>query len=359
MSEDDDKESKTEDPTEKRRSKAREEGDVANSDEVKSLVALVAGLVIVAVISPWMIAGLRDLLAVYLGKAHTYPTDAEGIRQTFISLLEDVGAIMLVPLALTVVAAVLATTGQVGLLYTPKKLAPKFGAINPIKGVSRVISKQKIVDFFKQIIKIIIVGAVVGLIIVPMIPHPDVLMGKSIHTTLDDLHWLLTVTLVAVIIAYIAVAFLDMMWTRFQHTSKLKMTKQEVKDEGKQSEGDPTVKGRIRSLRMQRARQRMMAAVPQASVVVTNPTHFAVALQYNMDSMAAPKLVAKGVDFVAARIREVAKEHDIPIVENPPLARALHAAVDLDEEIPQEHYKAVAEVIGYVMRLKGGAKKTR
>jgi flagellar biosynthetic protein FlhB len=138
--------------------------------------------------------------------------------------------------------------------------------------------------------------------------------------------------------------------------TKLKMTKQEVKDEYKQSEGDPMIRGRIRSMRRERARQRMMASVPNASVIITNPTHYAIALKYDMDAMAAPKLVAKGVDFLAARIRAVAEEHNIPLVENPPLARALYAAVDLDEEIPQEHYKAVAEVIGYVMRLKGGTK---
>lgn len=354
MAEDDDKDSKTEEPTDKRLSKAREEGDVASSEEIKSLVALIAGMVIVALVSPWMLTRLRDLLGVYLGKAHTFPTDAEGLRATFLDLLSSVGIVLAVPLGLSLIAGLASNVAQVGLLYTPKKLAPKFNAINPVKGVGRIISKQKVVDFFKQLLKIAIVAVVVGTIVLPLIPSPDTLMDKSIGLTLEDLHWLLVLMLVAVVIAYVAVAFLDLLWTRYQHTTKLKMTKQEVKDEHKQSEGDPTIKGRIRSMRMQRARQRMMAAVPQASVVVTNPTHYAVALQYDMDAMAAPKLVAKGVDHIAARIREIATEHGVPIVENPPLARALHAAVDLDEEIPQEHYKAVAEVIGYVMRLNGG-----
>ena len=149
------------------------------------------------------------------------------------------------------------------------------------------------------------------------------------------------------------IALLDFAYQKYTFMKEQKMTKQEVKDEHKQSEGDPQVKARIRQLRAQRARQRMMAEVPDADVVVTNPSHYAVALKYNMEEMPAPKLVAKGMDFVAFRIREVAEENDIPIIENPPLARALYAPVELDEEIPPEHYKAVAEVIGYVMRLRG------
>ena len=150
-----------------------------------------------------------------------------------------------------------------------------------------------------------------------------------------------------------AIAALDFMFQKYQFTKQMRMSKQEVKDEHKQSEGDPQVKARIRALRQQRARERMMAAVPEADVVITNPTHYAVALKYDMEEMPAPKLIAKGIDTLAFRIREVAEEHDIPIVENPPLARALHASVELDEEIPPEHFVAVAEVIGYVMRMKG------
>jgi flagellar biosynthetic protein FlhB len=151
------------------------------------------------------------------------------------------------------------------------------------------------------------------------------------------------------------IALLDFAYQKYTFMKEQKMTKQKVKDEHKhkQSEGDPQVKARIRQLRAQRARQRMMAEVPDADVVVTNPSHYAVALKYNMEEMPAPKLVAKGMDFVAFRIREVAEENDIPIIENPPLARALYASVELDEEIPPEHYKAVGEVIGYVMRLRG------
>lgn len=351
-----DKDSKTEDPTDKRLEKAREEGNVANSQEIKNLASLVVALVLVVFIAPWFMTSLTAMLSTFLGQVHAYPTDQEGMIHTLVDLIGDVGWLMAAPFVLAVIAGLISNIGQIGLLYTPKKLAPKLSTIDPIKGISRVISKQKLVDLIKQIFKVAIVLLAAWLIVLPAIPHPDVMAGRPIETTLKDLHWLLILLLVTVVVAFSGVAFVDLMWTRHQHITKLKMTKQEVKDEHKQSEGDPALKGRIRSMRMQRSRQRMMAAVPQASVVITNPTHYAVALKYDMDDMAAPKLVAKGMDFIAARIREVAKENNIPIVENPPLARALHAAVELDEEIPQDHYKAVAEVIGYVMRLKGAGK---
>jgi flagellar biosynthetic protein FlhB len=159
--------------------------------------------------------------------------------------------------------------------------------------------------------------------------------------------------LVGVLAVVSVIAALDYLYQRFEFTKSMRMSRQELKDELKQTEGDPHVKARLRQIRMERARRRMMAAVPDADVVITNPTHFAVALVYDMETMAAPRLVAKGTDRIALRIREVAEEHDVPVVENPPLARALHAGVELDAEVSPEHYKAVAEVIGYVMRLRG------
>ena len=178
-------------------------------------------------------------------------------------------------------------------------------------------------------------------------------MGQDIRSTLKDIHELIVMILFLVILVMGALAAVDFIYQNWSHKEKLKMSKQEVKDEHKEAEGDPKVKGKIRQLRLERHRHRMIAAVQKASVIITNPTHFAVALQYDVDKMAAPVVVAKGVDFLAKRMRQVAEAHDVPIVENPPLARALHAAVEVDQEIPTEHYKAVAEVIGYVMRLKG------
>jgi flagellar biosynthetic protein FlhB len=202
-------------------------------------------------------------------------------------------------------------------------------------------------------IKISLVAIVALGLAVPMFDDITLTPMISVASSLHRLHDLALWVVGGTVAVMTAIALLDYGYQRYQHNKQLKMTKQEVKDEHKQSEGDPQIKARIRAIRTQRARQRMMAAVPEADIVITNPTHFAVALQYKMDEMAAPKLVAKGVDTLALRIRQVAEENDVPIVENPPLARALYAAVELDQEIPPEHFKAVAEVIGYVMRLRG------
>jgi flagellar biosynthetic protein FlhB len=180
-----------------------------------------------------------------------------------------------------------------------------------------------------------------------LVPSSDFIL------TLDRIHMVIVMFLTGTIVVMAIIAAFDYIYQKYAFIQQMRMTKHEVKDENKQSEGDPLVKARIRQLRSERARQRMMAAVPDADVVVTNPTHYAVALNYNIEAMQAPILVAKGMDNIALRIREVADENDVPIVENAPLARALFAAVEIDEEIPMEHYQAVAEVIGYVMRLRG------
>ena len=187
-----------------------------------------------------------------------------------------------------------------------------------------------------------------------MEPHPDKMIDQDVSVTLSEIHRIIVMIIFVTVLAMVALmAAADYVYQNWSHREKLKMTKQEIKDEHKESDGDPKVKGRIRNLRVARHRQRMMAAVAKANVVITNPTHYAVALRYDMDSMAAPVVVGKGVDYLAKRMRQVADIHEVPIVENPPLARALYAAVDIDHEIPQEHYKAVAEVIGFGDAPKG------
>jgi len=181
----------------------------------------------------------------------------------------------------------------------------------------------------------------------------DAYAGLPAGALMERVWWLSVKLMIAVLAVMSAIAGLDWLYQRFDFTKQQRMTRQEIKDEFKQTEGDPMVKARLRQIRMERARQRMMAAVPEADVVITNPTHYAVAMKYEVDSMGAPKVVAKGVDHLALRIRELAKEHDVPVMENPPLARALCAAVEIDQEVPPEHYKAVAEIIAYVFRLQG------
>jgi len=216
-----------------------------------------------------------------------------------------------------------------------------------------MFSPVQLVELLKSLVKLIVLGFLVVLVIwnnMPDIRHlPQMDLLELLEYVQDRIY---TLTFQSVLMIG-TIAGADYAFQRWRWMEKMRMTKQELKDEHKQAEGDPHIKARIRSLRVQRARKRMMASVPKASVVVTNPTHYAVALKYEPDTMNAPVLVAKGADLIAKRIRDLANEHEIPIVENPPLARALYATVELDREVPPEHYKAVAEVISYVMKLRG------
>ena len=245
------------------------------------------------------------------------------------------------------------SAAQTGLIWATEKIKPDPSKISLIKGVKTKFSLRAIVEFLKGIAKIGLVSVVAFGLVVPFLGDIALIPAFELVQTLDRIHILAIWLMVGTVLVMTVVAALDFLYQKYAHLKQMRMTKQDVKDEQKQAEGDPLIRARIRKLRMERAQNRMMAAVPEADVVVTNPTHFAIALEYKMDDMPAPKLVAKGVDYLARRIREVALENDVPVVENPPLARALYATVEVDEEIPEEHYKAVAEIIGYVMRLRG------
>lgn len=352
MAEDQDKDSKTEEPTDRKIERAREEGQVPMSQEIKSLLMISGILASVMMMAPWIMGRLEHLLGGYLTNMHSIRLDTDGFRIMLVGLMSDVGLTLLPVVALLYVLAILGGVGQVGLMFTPKKIAPKLSNISPLSGFKRIFSKNQLMELFKSVVKLVVVCVVLGFMVVPRLQHPEVYAELDFRATMDDLYELILLVLFGTLISFGAVAAADWWWQRHRHLQQLKMTKQEVKDEHKDTEGNPEIKAKIRSLRMQKSRQRMMQAVPDASVIITNPTHYAVALRYDMDDMAAPKLVAKGIDNLARKIREVAEQNDVPIVENPPLARALYASVELDREIPPDHYKAVAEVIGYVMRLK-------
>ena len=253
-------------------------------------------------------------------------------------------------IAITLIAMV----GQTkGFMWLPNKLAPDFNKLNPMSGLKRIVSVQHLVDFIKQLIKMSVVGTLLAWMIWSHVREYAQLGQLELLGILAYLHDRVYALVMAVLLLVTVVTIADYGFQYWRFIEKMKMTKQELRDEHKQSEGDPMVKMRLRNLRSKRARQRMMQAVPNADVIVTNPTHYAVALKYDMDTMNAPMLVAKGADLVAKRIRELAEENEVPIVENPPLARALFATVEMDQEVPPDHYKAVAEVISYVMNLKG------
>ena len=352
MAENEDGSEKTEEPTGKRLSDARGKGQVPMSRELPLWATLATTLVLIISMAPSLAAQLRDSLSTFLEQAAIKPMDQGNIGQILGEIAWLVVKVVGTPMVVLAFVGITATLLQTGGLVTTQALIPKIEKLNPLRGFGRLFSLNAVVEFLKSMAKMAVVGMVIYFALRPMLDQVEHFAGLNVASVLKEFHDLLIGMLKGVVIVLTLIAIADFFYQRWKFFEDMRMTKQEVKEEYKQSEGDPVVKGRIRSLRMQKARQRMMANVPNADVVVTNPTHFAVALKYDAGSMQAPILVAKGADLLAFRIREIAKEHDIPIVENPPLARGIYASVELDQEIPPEHYKAMAEVISYVFRLK-------
>jgi len=348
-----DKSSKTEDPTSRRLSDAKEKGNVVRSMEISSWAMLVAAAFAILFLAPWMMVRVTTMSLGFIADAHAYPLDPEHFRLLLARTGGEIGVVIGPLVGLFFLVSLVSTLAQVGWTFSWEKIQFKFSSMSPMQGVKRIVGLRAVVEFLKGLVKICVVGAVFILVCVPLLGDVETMPLFTIPATLERMHDLaLVLTLVALGIMTVLAA-LDYVYQRWEHISNLRMTKQEVRDEYKQQEGDPQVKKRIAQVRMERSQARMMAAVAKADVVITNPTHYAVALAYDMNTMAAPKLVGKGVDEIAKRIREVADENDIPIVENPPLARAIYASVELDQEIPPQYYQAVAEVISYVFRLIG------
>ena len=349
-----DDDGKTEQPTGKRLSQAREEGDIIVSGEVKTAASLAAVLILVWWVLPPVMTKVQSYLAILMSEPHMIHVGTEGeLMEVLRGLAARMALLMAVPFSVMLGVGLVASFGQTGWLITTKKITPDITKLNPLNGLNRIFSLNGAVDLGKNLLKVVLVASLFYLVVRNKIQFLPVLPTMELPAILSFLHSILIRLLMTILAVQIVIAGGDYFYQRFSYMKKLRMTKQEVKDEHRQSDGDPMVKARIRGLRLQRARQRMMASVPKADVVVTNPTHFACALKYDPETMNAPVLVAKGQDLVAFRIRELAQQHDIMIVENPPLARALYAAVEIDREVPPEHYKAVAEVISYVFRLKG------
>ncbi|CCQ74104.1 flagellar biosynthesis protein FlhB [Magnetospira sp. QH-2] len=351
MAEDDSE--KSEEPTDRKLSRAREEGQTASSQEIKSWGILAAGTLLMMTVAPGMFDDIKEVLRKFIESSSSIPLDFPHIHLMLVRTGQEVvGAVW--PLFIILVLVALAVNlVQTGLIWAPKKIQPKLSTISPIAGFKRLFSLKAVMELVKGVFKIGVVTFVSVIFVVPMVTDMAVIPSMPLPILLDRLKELALTMLGATVVVTAVIAALDYTFQRWSYLKGLRMSQQEVKDEHKQTEGDPKVKSKIRSLRMQRARERMMAAVPQADVVITNPTHYSVAMKYDMEDMAAPVVVAKGIDEVALRIREVAEENDVPLIENAPLAQALYATVELDEEVPPEHYKAVAEVIGYVMRMKG------
>ena len=348
-----DQSQKTEEPTQKKLDDSRKKGQVPSSREVNNWFMILAGTIIVAMIAPSMSTDIKGVLLKFLAAPHAIPVEAGSLVDILGQTATEIGFIMVIPILLLLVAAFSSTMVQNGLVVAVDRIQPKLERASPMAGAKRLFSLKSVVEFLKGVAKITIVGAIATMLMLPSFEGLDQIVRMEIGGAANLLHALVSKLLFGVLAVVTIIAAIDFLYQRFEHMKQMRMSRQEIKDEYKQTEGDPVIKQRLRQVRHERARQRTMAAVPDASVIITNPTHFAVALKYELDDMEAPVLIAKGQDFLALKIREVAEEHDIPIVENPPVARALYANVEVDQEIPQEHFKAVAEIIGYVFRLKG------
>lgn len=342
-------EDKTEAATPRRLQRAREEGSVAISREVPALAGLGAATLMLAISGPALGSGIIGRLTAMLTLRPQVDVTA-ALWGAAIAIAAIAAPLILGVLAASVTASIL----QTGLLFRPAALLPDFSRLNPAHGLKRVFGPTALFDAGKAVIKLGVLGVITAHVLSGELPTlnaamfwlPGQLAIRIIHQV-----WQLALILLG---AQAVIAGLDVVWVRYRFARQLRMSREDVRQDAKEADGNPQIKQRLRQLRMVRSRKRMLAAVPQATVVVTNPTHYAIALAYDRGKGGAPRVVAKGVDEVAARIREVAQDSRVPLVANPPLARALYA-VELDAEIPAEHFKVVAEVIAYVWRLRSRA----
>lgn len=353
MAEGQDESEKTEEPTQRRLDDARKKGDVPKSQEVPGWFVLASGLVVIGLMAPSAARSLSSDLSLILANAHTMSLEPAALRAESMALGWRVIAAIGLAFAVIASAGLAGHLLQTGLMFTTEKIQPKLSKLNPIDGLKRMFGPQGVANFLKGVGKMAVVSAAVFVVIWPKREELATMPLVDLSVLLGIIRNNILLVLVAALVAYAFIAAADFIFQRQSFMKRNRMSRREIKDELKQSEGDPMVRAKLRQIRQERAQRRMMAAVPEATVVIMNPTHFAVALKYEQGETPAPLCVAKGVDQVALNIRELAEEHNVPIVEDPPLARALFASVDIDETIPAEHFQAVAKVIGYVLTLTG------
>jgi len=353
MADENDTADKTEDPTQKRLDDAHERGDVAKSQEINTWFMISGATLVLSTFSGSIGGGILVPMRNLIANSWMVQVDGPGLLALMQSLEYAVLAALGVPLLMLALAAIAGNLVQHRLVWSGESLKPKFSKLSPAAGAKRVFGKQAAANFAKGFFKVLALGTLMTAVLWPE-RHRLEAMVRFDPAAVLGVTTTLTLHLMGAVVAALAiVAIADYLFQYRQWFERQKMSLQEIKEEFKQSEGNPQIKARIRQLRQASMKKRMMAAVPKASVVITNATHYSVALSYER-GMSAPVCVAKGVDTIAFKIREVAKAHDIPIVENVPLARALYATVEIDDEIPVEHYHAVAEIIGYVMGLRRG-----
>lgn len=345
---------RSEAPTARRLRQAREEGNVARSTDLTAALMLLASIIFLYMLGTRLFEAMGASLGRLLTSADSHnPTRPDDLGAISAYLLNLLGWTVLPLLVAIAGVGVLVTAGQTGLMLTGKPLVPKFSRINPLSGFKRLVDARAAIRLVMSLGKVIIIATIAIMIIVDDIELiaalPLMAIGAA-ATTIAHMSFMLALKLAAVLIV---LALLDFWFQKFQHTNDMKMTKQEVRQEMKDMDGDPLMKQRRARVARQLAMQRMAQEVPKADVIITNPTHISIALRYDSDTMRAPKVIAKGADLMAMQIRQIAAAHGIPLVERKPLARALYAGVEVGQEVPEEHYTAVAEILAYVYRLSG------
>ncbi len=340
---------KTEEPTPKRIEDAKKEGNVPRSMDVNSFLTLTFAVVMTLLFFSFISERLRSLYIYYVSFIGSEITK-ESVITFAIEAFKEIG-LMVLPIAIvTAVGGILSAVMQFGFIFTTKPLIPNLNKINPINGLKNLFSIKKLIEGIKIVLKVSIVFAIAFYFLLSFVKE---LQTVVLLDYLYQLIWLRdkAIILIAVLLLlFMIFALVDLVIVRFQYFKSLRMSKQEVKDEMKQMEGDPQIKARIRKLQMEIARKRMMQEVPSADVVITNPTHYAVALRYDKTKESAPRVIAKGINYLALRIKKIAIENGVQVVENPPLAKELYRSCEVDEEIPEKLYQAVAEVLAYVYK---------
>lgn len=357
MAADDDE--KTEEPSQKRLQDARAKGDIVYSTEVAGALSLLATTAVIAFLGGPIVRDMAHGFIGFLAAPDQYAASPGALQRIFFEIVIKIGGVLGMAMFAFALAGIAARYIQDQPTFSGEKLSPKLDKLNPMEGLKRVFGKQAFAQFIKALTKFAVVGGVLAMV---LWPKDATLLNMSLldpAAILPYVHDRAIALMVALASATALIAIVDYITTRQSYMQKLKMSRREMKEEMRQSEGDPMVKMKLRQIRHERSRKRMIQNVPEASVVITNPTHYAVALKYVQGETPAPICLAKGVDAVALKIREVAAEHDIPIIEDPPLARALFATADVDEAIPREHFEAVAKIIGIVMRLAAQRRRLR
>lgn len=343
---------KTEKATPKKRQESRKKGQVAKSTDINTAIILLLVFILLWLIGGYTGGQIITFIKYMFQEYLLFNLSSESVESLFLEITEQAVIIVAPIMLISMLAGIASNYMQVGFLYAPEAISMKLSKLDPIQGFKRIYSVRAIVELLKSILKIFLVGLVAFTILWLSL---DQILYLSLIPVSDSLVFVGNSTVkigIAVSILLIILAVPDYMYQRYDHEKNIKMSKQDVKDEYKKTEGDPLIKSKIKEKQRQMAMQRMMQEVPKADVVITNPTHYAIALKYDGDKMDAPVVIAKGVDFIAQKIKSIAKHHEIITVENRPLARALYDQADIGDEVPEDLFKAVAEVLAYVYRIK-------